>query len=281
MLNLSRGSVTSTPSRPRVRGGHIAALLSAVVLMGPGRVDASNMHDAFYGARYDEAAQAALTRTVDDPGDLDAYDVRSSARLFQLKAVLDHVSNKEQALRQCRECAVWLDECAAASASGLRVARARLEADPADETAKYFVGKLNLNYLWLQLGPLGKKTGWSVYWDARRALDAVLASNPHHVRARVARAWVEYIVGTRVPRGTRWILGGGNRRRALGAMREAAKSPADGYAAIEAKFALWEMLVREEQWGEAASIAQGLIGDFPENPSLLKFLEARGHAVNE
>jgi hypothetical protein len=31
------------------------------------------------------------------------------------------------------------------------------------------------------------------------------------LRARVARAWIDYIVDTRMPLGTRWLLGGGNK----------------------------------------------------------------------
>ena len=69
---------------------------------------------------------------------------------------------------------------------------------------------------------LGKKTGWDEYWEARKSLDAVLKANPKHVRARVARGWIDYIVDTRMPWGTRWVLGGGNKKKGLTTLREAA-----------------------------------------------------------
>jgi hypothetical protein len=48
--------------------------------------------------------------------------------------------------------------------------------------------------------------------------------NPAHVRGRVARAWIDYIVGSSVPRGVRWVLGGGSKKRGLLAVREAVES---------------------------------------------------------
>src|SRR4029077_20535197 len=102
------------------------------------------------------------------------------------------------------------------------------------------LGKLDLNYVWLQLGPLGRKKGWDEYWEARRSLDAVLKRNPGHVRARVARAWIDYIVDTRMPRGTRWVLGGGDRKRALSTMQESADAEAAYFVHVEALFALWD-----------------------------------------
>jgi len=91
----------------------------------------------------------------------------------------------------------------------------------------FFLGKLDLNYVWLQLGPLRRKTGWDEYWEARRSLDAVLKANPRHVRARVARAWIDYIVDTR---------------------RDLAR---------------------------AIDVARRLAHDFPDNPELAAFLDAR------
>jgi hypothetical protein len=117
------------------------------------------------------------------------------------------------------------------------IARARLEVDPRDEETLFFLGKLDLNYVWLQLGTLGRKTGWDEYWEARRSLDRVLKQNPHHVRAKVARAWIDYIVDTKMPRGTRWLLGGGNKKRGLRAVREAATVEADLFVRAEASFA--------------------------------------------
>ena len=154
------------------------------------------------------------------------------------------------------------------------MARARLAASPADDEALFYLGKIDLNYVWLQLGPLGRKTGWDEYWEARKSLDAVLKHDPTHVRARIARAWIDYIVDTRMPRGTRWILGGGDRKGALRTMQAAADTDADFFVHVEALFALWELQVRERQLPAAMAIARRLAVDFPDNRDLAKFIEA-------
>ena len=88
------------------------------------------------------------------------------------------------------------------------------------------------------------------YWEGRRALDSVLMRQPAHVRARVARGWIDYIVATKMPRMTRWILGGGNKKRGLLAVREAAETESDFFTRTEARFALWDMQVRERDTPE-------------------------------
>jgi hypothetical protein len=149
-----------------------------------------------------------------------------------------------------------------------------LQADPKDPVALFFLGKLDLNYIWLQLGPLGHRTGWSEYWEARHSLDALLEDHPRHVRALVARAWIDYIVATRTPWGTRWLLGGGNRKQALVSVREAAALDAEFFAHVEAEFALWEMLVREREVAQASAVAYRLGRLFPENRQIAKFISA-------
>ena len=114
-----------------------------------------------------------------------------------------------------------------------------------DDEATFFLGKMDLSYLWLQLATLDRKTGWSEYWEAKKLLEAILEKDPMHVRARVARAWMDYIVGTRVPWGTRWVMGGGSKSRGLKMVREAAQTPAGVYTQVEAQFGLWEMLTRD------------------------------------
>ncbi len=76
------------------------------------------------------------------------------------------------------------------------------------------------------------------------------------MRARVARAWVDYIVDTKMTRGTRWVLGGGSKKRAFIGAREAAGADSEFFVRVEAEFALWEMLVRDRQLPEATTIAQ-------------------------
>jgi hypothetical protein len=228
---------------------------------------------SFYNARYDEAAELALALRSEGPEPLAAYELRTSALLFQLKAALGDQRDREKAFKACHPCpdllAAFLDD----TARGQAVARARLHADGADEAALFFLGKLDLNYVWLQLGTLGRKTGWDEYWEARRSLDAVLKHNPGHVRARVARAWIDYIVDTRMPWGTSWLLGGGSKKRAFVVMREAANAEADFYTEVEAEFALWDLHVRERKMPEAVEIARGLARHFPDNRDLAKFLE--------
>ena len=226
----------------------------------------------FYNARYEAAAAQTLDLRTLDPQDLAAYELRTTALLFQLKNTLTGSRDKQKALKACPPCAAWMQGFLEDTASGQALARTRLAADPQDEAALFFLGKLDLNYVWLQLGTLGRRTGWDEYWEARRSLDAVLKANPQHVRGRLARAWIDYIVDTRMPRGTRWLLGGGSRKRALLAVREAASTDADVYTRAEAEFSLWDMQVRERSFGEAVQIARKLLRDFPDNRDLVAFL---------
>jgi tetratricopeptide (TPR) repeat protein len=159
---------------------------------------------------------------------------------------------------------------------GQGIARAMLKTNPSDETALFYLGKLDLNYVWLQLGLLGKKTGWDEYWEARKSLDALLKVNPKHVRARVARGWIDFIVNTRMPWGTRWILGGGNKKKGLAAVREGAAMATDPYSHAEAEFALWDMLLRDKNVPEATEVAKRIAQAFPENSEVAVFLKGRG-----
>ena len=228
----------------------------------------------FYNARYDAAAALTLAWRSSEPEDLAAYEIRTSALLFQLKSALGNRPDKERAFKQCVTCPELMAAFLSDTARGQALARARLRSNPGDEAALFFLGKLDLNYVWLQLGTLGRKTGWDEYWEARKSLDAVLKGNPRHVRARVARAWIDYIVDTRMPRGTRWLLGGGSKKRALVAVGQAASTEADFFIHAEAEFALWDMQVRERNLTEATAIARRLAGDFPENRELVQFLKA-------
>jgi hypothetical protein len=232
----------------------------------------SDAQRSFFNADYETAAASTLALRAADPEDLAAIELRTSALLFQLKAALDDRPDKEKAFKQCVECADLMAAFLSDTGCGQALARARLHERPGDEAMLFFLGKLNLNYVWLQLGPLGRKTGWDEYWEARHSLDAVLAKNPTHVRARVARAWIDYIVDTKMPWGTRWVLGGGSRKRALLTMRAAASTEADFFTHAEAMFALWDLHVRERNLAAAVTVARELARDFPENRELLKFL---------
>jgi hypothetical protein len=229
----------------------------------------------FYNANYEAAASLILTRPAAESDDLASLELRSSALLFQLKRLLEGRAAKDDALKHCDTCQGLMKEFFVEIQRGQTLARERLRANPLDDETLFFLGKLDLNYVWLQLGPLRKKTGWDEYWEARKSLDALLARNPGHVRARVARAWIDYIVDTKMPWGTRWVLGGGNRKKALTSVREAARVDADFFTHAEAEFALWDMQVRERDMSNATDTARRLARDFPENRELATFLAAR------
>jgi hypothetical protein len=175
----------------------------------------------------------------------------------------------------CATCPALMEAFFADVRHGQALARETLRTSPDDEVALFYLGKLDLNYVWLQLGPLRRKTGWDEYWEARHSLDTVLKANPQHVRAIVSRAWIDYIVDTRMPWGTRWILGGGSRERAVTAIGGAAAIESPFYTHAEAEFALWDIHVRERDLAGATQVARRLARDFPENREVASFLEAR------
>jgi hypothetical protein len=184
--------------------------------------------------------------------------------------------DKKAAFAKCGECPKVLATFLEDVNRGRAAARARLAKNLQDEEASFFLGKMDLSYLWLQLATLDRKTGWKEFHEAKDLLEGILEKNPMHVRARVARAWMDYIVGTRVPWGTRWLMGGGNKNRGLKMVREAAATPADFYTQVEAKFALQEMLAREGRLDEAVAVAKDLLTQFPQNKDLIKFVETGG-----
>jgi tetratricopeptide (TPR) repeat protein len=259
----------------RRRATSTVTLLAILFLGGTGTASAQDAlapaQAAFYSARYEQAA--ALTLDQCAAGRFEACELRTSALHFEIKRALGDAKDKNKALKECAKCQGLLDAFLVDIARGQTAARAVLAAQPADPTALFFLGKLDLNYVWLHLGTLGRKTGWDEYWEARKSVEAVLKTDPQHVRAKVARAWIDYIVDTRMPRGTRWVLGGGNKKRALSALHEAAKADTDFYTAAEAKFALWDIQVREKNFKEAVVVARDLVKDFPTNTDLPKFLQ--------
>ena len=102
----------------------------------------------------------------------------------------------------------------------------------------------------------------------------MLKQNPRNIRAQVARAWIDYIVDTQMPRGTRWVLGGGNKKRGLATVREAAAIDSDPFIRAEAGFALWDMQQREANIPAADRDRAHARARFSENEELRKFLAA-------
>lgn len=241
----------------------------------PGALDEARR--AFYDARYASAAALTADRCLDADGsarDTAAQcELYTSAVLFQVRRLLGDAKDRKAAWQQCAACPALVASFKAGMTRGVAAARGRLRQSSSDDEALFLLGKLNLNYVWLELGTLGHRTGWSEYWEGRRSLDAVLARQPGHVRAMVARAWIDYIVDTRVGWGRKWLLGGGDRRRALATVRTAAAADADFFTRTEARFALWDMLVRERDIAAAVDAAAALQRDFPDNPDLSRFLD--------
>jgi tetratricopeptide (TPR) repeat protein len=259
----------------RGMGCAVVAAVCIGAVATPRALTLTDAQSLFYNARYEAAAALTLALRSSDTEDLASHELRTSALLFQLKALLEGRADKDEALRNCATCQDLIADFFVEIRHGQNLARTTLRANPGDEAALFFLGKLDLNYVWLQLGPLRRKTGWDEYWEARRSLDAVLKDNPQHVRARVARAWIDYIVATKMPWGVRWLLGGGNRKQALTALREAAHMESDFFTHAEAEFALWDMQVRERDMTQATEVARRLAHDFPDNRELAAFLEAR------
>lgn len=249
---------------------------ASLVALPPAQPTLADAQSLFYNAHYEAAAALTLIRRAPDTPDLANDELRTSALLFQLRALLeDQGGDKRDALKNCATCADLIDEFFAEILHGQNQARAALRANPDDDAALFCLGKMDLNYVWLQLGLLGRKTGWDEYWEARRSLDRVLAQDPRHVRAQVARAWIDYIVDTKMPWGTKWLLGGGNRKQALIDVRRAASMEADVFTHAEAEFALWDMHVRERDLVAATDVARGLAHDFPDNREVAAFLSDR------
>ena len=233
----------------------------------------------FYNGRYEAAAALTQDACFSTEDGMAACEVRAAAVLFQIKRALGDPADKQKAWKRCAVCPELFSAFQTTTARGQALARARIESHPDEPATLFLLGKLSLNHVWLQTGTLGRRTGWGEYWEGRKALDRVLRLDPEHVRARVARAWIDYIVDTKVPRGTRWLLGGGNKKRGLLTVREAAGAEADFFSRAEARFALWDMQVRERNLSEAVVTARTLVRDFPENQELTRFIETHERVV--
>jgi tetratricopeptide (TPR) repeat protein len=228
----------------------------------------------FFVGRYEESAAVAAALRPTWPEILTTYELRASALHFQIKREVAGTKDRKAALRACAPCAGWLTTLAAEIAEGRALARERLKKNEGDLAARFYLGKIDLTHVWLHLETLGERTGWSEYWEARKSLDAVIEREPMHARALAARAWIDYIVDTRVPFGVKWMLGGGDKKKALATVAKAAElNTADRYARAEARFALWEMLAREKRRPEAVAVARLLLAEFPENRELAKFVD--------
>jgi hypothetical protein len=226
----------------------------------------------YYSGAYAASAALALEVRTRDVVNLEAAELRTTALHFQIRRALGEPKDRGKAWKACALCqelmAVFLEEFAL----GRAAARAAVESDPADDEALFLLGKLDLNYVWLQLATVGRKTGIGEFKEARASLKTLLERRPDHIRGTVAQAWIDYIVATSLPRGTRWLLGGGNKERGLAAVEQAAQADAPRYVNAEARFAVWDMRAREENFEAAVVTARALLQDFPDNPQLARFI---------
>lgn len=226
----------------------------------------------FYSDAYEASAALALDVRTRDVVNLEASELRTAALHFQMRRALGDPTDRGKAWKACALCQELMPLFLEEFELGRAAARAAAEADPTDDEALFLLGKLDLNYVWLQLATVGRKTGIGEFKEARASLKTVLERRPDHIRAKVAQAWIDYIVATNLPPGTRWLLGGGNKKRGLLAVEQAAQADAPTYVRAEARFAVWDMRAREKNFAEAVAMAHSLLQDFPDNPQLAKFI---------
>src|SRR5262249_42168781 len=136
---------------------------------------------SFYNGNYSAAATQAGKLRATAPSDLAVLELRTSALHFELRRLLGDAPDKTKAFKACTPCPRSVSEVSADVPQGQAIARARLKTNPKDENALFYLGKIDLNYIWLQLGTLGKRTGWTEYWEARHSLDDLLELVPAHV----------------------------------------------------------------------------------------------------
>src|SRR5687767_14262501 len=111
------------------------------------------VHRLFYNARYEEAAALALALRATGPHDMANDEARTTALLFVLRGLLKgqdshNGDNKAEALKKCDKCPEVLAAFTADLHHGQSIGRALLKTNPKDETALFYLGKLDLNYVW-------------------------------------------------------------------------------------------------------------------------------------
>jgi hypothetical protein len=157
----------------------------------------------FYNADYDKAA--ALTRALRGArlDNLEACELRTSQPALSDREGVrrNRRARRGDCLEPMRRLS-WTDvRFLAETARGQAFAREKRKTDPEDEATLFFLGKVDLNYLWLQLGTLGRvsRARGSITSVGRRC-QGVLAGSSRRER----EAWTSCR-----PRGGR------NRRRRL------------------------------------------------------------------
>lgn len=223
---------------------------------------------ALFNADYRRAERLGRQAQALDPGNPAGYELGSTAILFQLRELVGSDGSREKSelrFENCRECQPLLREFELEERLGLQAARRRKASNNKDMDARFFLARLQLNRVWLNLQVLRKKSGWDEYWEAKNEIQAVLEQSPEHARGLTASAWIEYIVSKRNPI-FRIILGGGSKEEAVARLRKAVMAAETTPSAkAEAQFGLMEMLSNEGAHAEAMHLAEALCAKFPGN----------------
>src|SRR5687768_4741895 len=120
-----------------------AVLLAALPISARAELPAlADAQRAFFNARYEAAADLALTLQSSDAESLAPYEIRTSALHFQLRDALGKNPDKGQAFKLCVVCPELLKAFLDDTKKGQGLARTRLLKDPADADALFFLGKL-------------------------------------------------------------------------------------------------------------------------------------------
>ena len=218
-----------------------------------------------------------LELRASDPDNLANDEMRTSALLFQLKALLEGPSEKEadkaQALARCAACP---DLIAAFVADTITARRSRARRSRPIRTrigavlSRQARSELRLAPARTARTPdrLGRVLGGAQI--TRRRAQGAPAKRSSTRRARLDRLHrrhqnaVGHAVGARRRQPQAW-------RREV---RQAAAIDADFFVHAEAEFALWNMQVRERDIAPATQVARELARDFPDNREVAKFLES-------
>ena len=82
--------------------GFCTLVLGSAAPLGAATVDEA--YRLFYASRFEESAAAAAELTAANPGDLVAWEIRTSALHFQLKRLVGEGKDKKGAFARCAEC---------------------------------------------------------------------------------------------------------------------------------------------------------------------------------
>ncbi len=231
--------------------------------------------EAFFNERYAEAEELARSAREDDPDDPETYELRTAILVFQVRAEVKGLGKtREDEIdgKNCQACAKLAAEIDSDVEKGLEKCKAVLVREPDSVRARFFFARLTLNRLWfhLETGHRGRRE-WGEFKEAKRLLDSILAKadGRSDIRAITARAWLDYVVGSRAWY-ERIFLGGGSKKNAIESLRRAVKLPGGEYDRAEARISLMQFLAEEKREDEAREIASELTLRFPDSEGFRK-----------